>query len=144
MEIAKLIQGYLQILVWPCVTLFLLIRYRDVIQSLIPRSKVKLTISGVTVETTLETLERSVEASLRGRPLSQEQWAWLKRLRDEGRIAYDHDYYDQLRPLRNSGLIREHPEGWLSNSKEIEITALGKLLLEASERGERALQGSDD
>lgn len=61
MEIAKLILGYLQVLIWPCVAIVLLIRYRDVIQSLIQRSKVKFTISGVTIETSLETLERSVE-----------------------------------------------------------------------------------
>jgi hypothetical protein len=36
--------------------------------------------------------------------------------------------------LRNAGLIKEHPEGWLTSATEIEITTLGKLLLEAKEK----------
>ncbi len=131
MNISQLVLTYIQALIWPAVAVFVLWRYREVIQSLVPRSKLKLTIAGVSIETSLETLQRSVEESFRGRRISVDQWAWLKRLRDTGRLPYDHAHYDQLRPLRNSGLIREHPEGWLSNSTEIEITTLGSLLLDA-------------
>jgi hypothetical protein len=38
--------------------------------------------------------------------------------------------YEELRPMRNSGFIREYPEGTLTYAKEIEITTLGRLLLE--------------
>ena len=80
MEIARLVLSYLQVLVWPSVVIFALMRYRRVIESLTSRSKVKFDFAGVSIETTLETLERSVEESLRGNKLSREQWAWLKRL----------------------------------------------------------------
>lgn len=131
MEIAHLVLDYVQSLIWPAVVWCLLWRYRDVIQSLLPRSKVTFTIAGVSIETSLETLQRSVEESFRGRALSADQWSWLSRLHGSGRLPYDHAHYEHLRPLRNSGLIREHPEGWLSNAKEIEITTLGRLLLDA-------------
>ena len=138
MQIAQLVLNYLQILVWPCVVIFALLRYRKGIESLISQSKVKFDFAGVTIETSLETLELSVQESLRGQKLSLEQWSWLKRLKDEGWIAYNHTYYDQLRPLRNAGLIREHPEGWLTTATEIEITILGKLLLEAWEQSHKS------
>jgi hypothetical protein len=121
--------------VWPLIAVIALFYYRDVIRSLIPRSKLKFTIAGVTVEPSIETLQRSVEESLRGRRLSAAQWEWLRRLRRDGRSPYDHKHYEELRPLRNAGLIREHPEGWLSNCEEIEITTLGTLLLDAHEQG---------
>jgi hypothetical protein len=134
MEIARLVLGYFQVLIWPAVALFALWRYREVIQSLIPRSKIKLTFAGVSIETSLDALQRSLEESFRGRHLTTEQWTWLERLHEAGRLPYDHAHYSQLRPLRNSGLIREHPEGWLSKAEEIEITTLGGLLLEAHRR----------
>ena len=134
MQNAQIILGYIQALIWPFVAIFLLLRYHGVIESLIPRSKLKLNIAGVTIETSLDTIERSVEEGFRGRRISSEQWTWLQRLRNEGRLPYDHAHYDELRPMRNTGLIREHPEGWLSNSKEIEITTLGRLLLESHEK----------
>ena len=79
MQIAQLVLNYLQILVWPCVVIFALLRYRKGIESLISQSKVKFDFAGVTIETSLETLERSVQESLRGQKLSLEQWSWLKR-----------------------------------------------------------------
>jgi hypothetical protein len=134
MDIARLVLSYIQILIWPIVLSFALWSYRDAILSLVPRSKLKFKVAGVSIETSLETLQRSVEESFRGRHISSGQWNWLKRLHEGGRIAYDHVYYEELRPLRNSGLIREHPEGWLSNAKEIEITTLGRLLFEAQQQ----------
>jgi hypothetical protein len=135
MQIAQLILGFVQALIWPLVALIIFLRYRSVINSLIPHSKLKFSIAGVTIETSLDTIERSVEESFRGRRLSTSQWTWLQRLRDEGRVPYDRNYYKELRPMRNTGLIREHPEGWLSAAKEIEITTLGRLLLEAHDKG---------
>lgn len=131
MDIAKLILEYISATIWPFVTLILAFRFYDAIVSLIPKSKINFTIAGVTVETSLAELEQSVSESLRGENLSSEQWDWLRKLKDSGRTPYDHKYYMQLRPLRNSGLIREYPEGWLSNSEAIEITTLGRLLLDA-------------
>jgi hypothetical protein len=137
MQNSQLILGYVQALAWPCVAVFLLLRYRSVIESLVPRSRLKLTIAGVTIETSLETIERSVEESFGGRRLLPEQWAWLQRLASEGRLACDQSQHKDLRPLRNAGLIRVHPEGWLATAKEIEITTLGRLLLEAHNKAPR-------
>jgi len=138
MEIARLVLDYLQTLIWPLVVLFALLRYREVIQSLIPCSKIKVAFAGVSIETSLDTLQRSFEESFRGRPVSAEQWSWLERLYEAGRLPYDHNHYGLLSPLRNGGLIREHPEGHLTSAKEIEITTLGRLLLEARRRGKDA------
>lgn len=134
MQIARIVLEFLEVLAWPSVTIILFLVFRKTIDSLVPRSKIKFTISGVTIETNPETLEESVTESLRGTPLTEDQWEWLRRLNAETRLRYDHNYYDQLRPLRNSGLIKEHPEGWLTTAEEIEITTLGKLLFQASKQ----------
>lgn len=137
MQNSQLILGYVQALAWPCVAVFLLLRYRSVIESIVPHSRLKFTIAGITIETSLETMERSVEESFGGRRLLPEQLAWLRRLASEGRLAYDKSQLHDLRPLRNAGLIRVHPEGWLASGKEIEITTLGKLLVEAHDKTAR-------
>jgi nicotinic acid phosphoribosyltransferase len=135
MEMAHLILGYVQALAWPFIVLFGLFLYRDIIRSLLPRSKLKFTIAGVTIEPSIEVLQRSVQESFRGGRLSEAQWEWLRRLARDGRLPYDHKHYIELRRLRNSGLIREHPEGTLTASDEIEITTLGRLLLNAHDHG---------
>lgn len=84
----------------------------------------------------LQRLEQSVQESLRGRQLTEEQWSWLRNLRDPGRSIYDPAKHETLRPLRNAGLIREHPEGTLTNAKELEITHLGRLLVNARDGSE--------
>jgi hypothetical protein len=138
MDVANLVLGYIKVLIWPTVAFFALWRYRNVIRSLLPHTKVKFTFGGVCIETSVDTLERSVNESLHGRHISPDQWTWLKRLQDQGKTPYNHaSDYDHLSPLRNSGLIREHPEGWLTDAKEIEITTLGRLLLEAHQRSSK-------
>ncbi|MFP4139442.1 MAG: hypothetical protein ACLFVY_02675 [Phycisphaerae bacterium] len=126
---------YVRVLVWPTVVVFAFLLFRKSLQNILVRpEKIKFSIGGVTVETSIEQLTKSVSESLRGKTLSDDQWDWLTRLSTTARLSYDHQFYETLRPLRNAGLIREHPEGWLSNSKEIEITTLGRLLLEAKAR----------
>jgi len=99
---------------------------------------VSFTISGITVETTLAELERSVSDSLRGDELTNEQWSRLTRIRDEGCVPYNHNSdYSHLVPLRNAGLIREHPKGQLTPAKEVSITTLGRLLADAYDRKRR-------
>lgn len=131
MELAKIILEYISVMIWPIITLILVYFFHDSILSLLPKSKISFTISGVSVETSLADLEKSVKESLRGQNLTADQWEWLDKLKVSGKTPYSHTYYDQLRPLRNAGLIREHPEGWLSSAKEIEITTLGRLLSDA-------------
>ena len=125
---------FVDVLAWPVVVVFIAILYRAIVKALLPGSRVKFTISGVEFQVSLADLERSIEESLRGRKLSNEQWAWLRRLRDEGRMPYEHAQYVQLRPMRNAGLIREHPEGTLTAASEIEITHVGRLLVDAHDK----------
>jgi hypothetical protein len=137
MEISTLILNYLQVLIWPLVVIFALIKYKKVLEGLIPKSKIQMTIAGVTFQVNMDVLEKSVEESLRGRTLSAKQWDWLRRLSNEGITKYNPKDYDDLRPLRNAGLIKEYPEGWLTTAKEIEITTLGRLLIDAKEKNQK-------
>src|SRR5579871_6177736 len=89
MDIAKIVLSYLQALAWPAVALTAILRYREILGRLIPGSKVKLAISGFSIETTLPVLEQSVTESLGGRKLTSEQLTLLKGLRREGRISFD-------------------------------------------------------
>ncbi|WP_337173538.1 hypothetical protein [Paludisphaera sp.] len=125
---------FLRVLAWPVVALTFAVMYRSVIAGIAPSSTIKLNIFGVEIETTLPQVQATIEENFRGRKLSSEQWAWLGRLGDGRLIDYDHDHYLELRPLRNAGLIREYPEGHLTSAKEIEITQLGRLLLNAHGR----------
>jgi len=143
MAIAQLVLSYLQVLIWPCVAIFLLIRYRRIITSLVSQSKITLNFAGVSIETTVEALERSMQENLRGRKLSKEQWEWLENLRDrDGRLAYNNSFYEILVPLRNAGLITQYrdesPADQLTIATEVGITALGKLLLEAAGRDQKS------
>lgn len=134
MSTAQLVLNYLQSLLWPCIVVFALVRYRRLIESLASRSKVIFNFGGVSIETTMEVLERSIEDNLRGHRLSETQWEWLKRLKYGGRTAYDHQKdYEVLYPLCNAGLIWSYPEGFLTEAREVDISPFGKLLLEAWE-----------
>ena len=130
MVIAELVLQYFEVFLWPLVAMYFLWKYREAILALVARSKIKFQFSGVTVETSLAEFEQTITESLRSEELSPEQWEWLRRLAHE-RVQYKSDYYEQLKPLRNSGLIWEYPEGWLTNAEEVGIAPLGKLLLEA-------------
>lgn len=136
MGISQHVIEYIKVLAWPVLVISLALLFKGVISRLIPGSKVKFKIAGVSIETSIPELEKSVTESLRGRKLTSEQWSWLRQLRDDGRSKYNHEYYAQLRLLRNAGLIREHPEGWLSSADEVEITTLGFLLLEAYDKSD--------
>lgn len=135
MEWAKLILEFIEAVSWPIITVVIMIIYHKDIRSLLKkRSNITFTIAGVTIETSIETLQQSVEENFRERLITDKQWEWLNRLKKAGRQQYKGEYYGDLRPLRNTGLIREHPEGWLSNAKEIELTQLGNLLLQAHQK----------
>lgn len=134
MDIAELILKYIDVLIWPAVVLFVLVSYREVILSLLPRSTIKFQFSGVTVETTLSDFKYTIEENLRGAQLSSKHWEWLRRLEKEELVPYRSEYYNDRSPLRNSGLIWEHPIGWLSNAEKVSISPLGRLLLSAWEK----------
>ncbi|MGA8864731.1 MAG: hypothetical protein WB444_13080 [Gallionella sp.] len=133
-KIAKVLHDYAELLTWPLVALVAILAYRDIIRSLLPGAKVKLTISGITLETTLPVIESSITESLHGEELKEEQWAWLRKLRNQGRTAFCQGDLQWLRPLRDSALIRAYPRGFLQSATAVEITTLGKLLVDASSR----------
>jgi hypothetical protein len=137
MEIANVVLGYVEALAWPAVVLIAIVLYRDTFRHLMPGSTVKLTISGFGIETSLPVLEQSVTESLGGRRFTVEQLALLRKLKDQGRMALDRSSIDFARPLRNAGLMRFYPDGpgqYLQNADEIEITTLGRILIEAVEK----------
>ena len=136
---AQLALSYLQVLVWPCVVIFALIRYRRVIESLASQSEVTVTIMGFSIKIPLKILERSLEENLpEGKP-SSDQWERLKELRKKGRVPFNYaSDYEILLPLRNAGLIKAYPGNFLTTTKEVEITTLGKLLLQAWEQSQES------
>lgn len=109
--------------------------FRKSIRALLLEGKVKLTIAGVTLETTLPVIEASISESLQEEKLSKDQWDWLNRLQVEGRIQISEPDIALLRPLRDSGLVRAFPKGFLQKATAVEITTLGRLLVDASKRG---------
>ncbi len=133
-ELAEICRDYVDLLTCPFVALVAIIMYRGIIRSLLPGAKVQLRIAGVTVETTLPKVEASISESLQGEKLSEAQWDWLKRLHAEGRIEISEQDRRLLRPLRDSGLVRAFPRGFLQNATAVEITTLGRLLVESKSR----------
>jgi len=134
MQIAQIIHAYIEVLAWPTVAVLAMLLYRGIIRSLLPGAKVKLTISGVTVETTIPVIERSVTESLGGEKLTHEQWTWLRKLRNPGPQSISDADKLVLRPLRDAGLLRTSERGFLQDPRAVELTSLGKLMVDASER----------
>jgi len=86
-KIAKVARDYVDLLTWPVVVLVALVLYRDIIRSLLPGSKIKITISGVTFETTLPVIKQSIIESLGDVELTENQWSWLVKLHTQGQIG---------------------------------------------------------
>jgi hypothetical protein len=98
----------------------------------LPGTKIRLTLAGVTIETTLEVLRNSIEEVVGDEGIGKEQWSRLEQMQRESRVQYNHQKdYGALMPLRNAGLIWSIPRGYLTQAKEVELTPLGRLLLDA-------------
>jgi len=69
-----------------------------------------------------------------GEQLTAEQWQWLRKLRDQGRTAFSPNDLQWLRPLRDSALIRAYPKGFLGSATAVEITTLGRLLVDTERK----------
>jgi len=133
-EIARIVRTYAAVLAWPIVAVVAVLVYRKVIPSMLPGAKIKLIVFGLTIQTSIPVLEQSVRESLGGRGLTKDQLSLLQKLRSDGRAAVDKTQLEMARRLRNAGLIRHCPEEeYLQNATEIEITILGRLLVEAAE-----------
>lgn len=142
----KIVIDFLRVAAWPGVTIWALLTYREVIRGLLPGSTVKLSISGVVVETTIPNIEKSVEDSLDGNPLDSAQWNWLNVLDDKGVTVLPRGQSETVRPLRNAGLIRTYPRGsYLAQAErgeevKIGLTTMGKLLVEARHKSQNAVE----
>jgi hypothetical protein len=137
MDKAQLFLEYTKVLAWPLIALTALLLYKKIITGLVPGSKVKFTLSGFSIETSLPVIEQSVTDSLDGQTLTEEELALLKKLRNDGRITFERSATNikMARSLRNAGLIKHYPRGgFLQDARQIEITILGRLLVEAVDK----------
>jgi hypothetical protein len=132
MDVAHVVLSYIQVLVWPTVAVVLILRYRRVIERLLPGTRIKLKLAGVTIETTLDVLKNSIEEAVGDEGIGKEQWSRLEQIGRNGQVQFDRSRdYTVLIPVRNAGLIRPIPRGHLGQAKEVELTPLGRLLLQA-------------
>jgi hypothetical protein len=125
----------LEIVLWPAVALVAILVVRPYITGLLSGAKVKLSIGGQSIETTLPELRQVFEEQA-SEPLSGEHVAYLNSLEHGGAKPYPSGVESEerkfLRPLRNSGLILTSPRNsFLQNAKAIELSALGRLYLRA-------------
>lgn len=132
--VSAILHGYIDLLTWPLVAVVALFAYRRAIDRIVSADKVKITISGVAIETTLPVIEASITESLHGAKLNDEQWRWLRKLREDGRTPVSDQDKILLRPLRDAALLRAYPPGYLAAATHVEITSLGRMLVEASGR----------
>ena len=137
----------LEIVLWPIVALVAILVVRPHISALLSGAKVKLSIGGQSIETTLPEVQRVLEEQA-GEPLSGEHVAYLISLEHDGARQYSSgieksEERKSLRPLRNAGLILTIPRNaFLQEAKAIEISSLGRLYLRARAKSAVAKSGT--
>jgi hypothetical protein len=130
----ELVLEYVKVLIWPITITILLFAYRNAIISVLPKSRIKVSLFGLEVETTLPELETITLATLGGH-LNNKQLHLLTRMANEGPIAYEEggipkDDRKWIRPLMNAGLIMTTPVGaHLGEADGLALTPLGSLLV---------------
>lgn len=126
----------IEIVIWPAVALAAILAVRPHLSTLLSGAKIKLTIAGQSIETTLPELKQIFEEQA-GEALSVEHVAYLTSLIRGGSRQYPSGIEKSeerrfLRPLRNAGLILAVPRNaFLQDARAIEISALGRLYLRA-------------
>jgi hypothetical protein len=134
MELAKLILEYTHVLVWPVTISLLLLLYRDTIVSILPKSKIKVSLFGLEVETTLSELETITLATLGGH-LNDKQLSLLKQLAGKGTIFFGEKGISKedrklIRPIRNAGLVMTDPiDAHLKEAESLSLSPLGTLVM---------------
>jgi len=115
----ELFLRYLAELKWPVVVVILLLAFRKPLGTLLASitlgSKVKISLFGVEVETTLQELENVSIATLGG-SMDLNQRDLLTRLGTTGPIVYTPkgvptNQQCWIRPLRDAGLVETQPKG---------------------------------
>ena len=125
-----------EIVVWPLVAVAFIFVIRPHLAALLSGAKVKLSIAGQSIETTLPELKEILEEQA-GESLSAESIAYLSSLEREGAKQYGSgitksEERNLLRPLRNSGLVHTIPRNqFLQEATGIELSGLGRLYLRA-------------
>lgn len=128
----------LEILAWPVVAIAAILVVRPYLSSILSGAKIKLTVAGASIETTLPELKQIFEEQY-AEVLLPEHIAYLSALLREGPRQYpggvkESDERIFLRPLRNAGLILTVPRStFLSGARVVEISGLGRLYLRARE-----------
>ena len=100
--VSTILHGYIDLLTWPVVTLVAVLLYRKAVYRLLSEGKVKITVAGVEIETTLPVVEASITESLHGAKLTDVQRNWLSRLETDGRTPVSNQEKAVLRPLRDA------------------------------------------
>ena len=127
---------FLEIIAWPTVVVIGIFVIRPHLSAVLSGAKIKITMSGQTIETTLPEIKQIVEEQT-SHFISPEHIEYLQALLHEGSKQYPNGIDDRkdrvfLRPLRNSGLIVTVPRNsFMQEAKVIELSALGRLFLRA-------------
>jgi len=135
----ELFLRYIVELKWPLTIIILLVIFRKTLTRFLTSyglgSKIRISLFGVEVETTLLELENISIATLGGR-LNAKQQELLTRLSNDGLIKYEKGVpeaeWDWIVPLRNAGIIETQPKGaYLRDAQSLKLTALGLLMVKA-------------
>lgn len=113
MAVAELVLRYVEVLVWPVTVTVLLFTYRDAIVAILPTSKIKVSLYGFEIETTLQELKDVTLATLGG-DLSSRQRNLLEEIAKEGPKSFEKGEIPKedrkwIRPIMNAGLIMTQP-----------------------------------
>jgi hypothetical protein len=126
---------FLQIVAWPIVALVAIVVVRPHLAALMSKAKLKLSMFGQSIETTLPELQEVIQEQAEG-TLTTEHVQYLDALHESGLREYPSGIESAerkfLRPLRNSGLIMAIPKGaFLTEAKAVQLSALGRLYVRA-------------
>lgn len=125
----------LKVIAWPAVALTAIWAFRPILKDLVPGSKLKISIAGVSIETTIPELKNIITEQI-GPDLTKETIKLLEGLGESGALELDErmpkDQRQLYRPLRNAGLIMTLPRHtYLGEAKSIQLTELGRLYIRA-------------
>ena len=125
--------GLLKAMLWPAVAAVALYFVGPKLDILLSGSRVRFSMAGQVIETTLPELEQVFEEQSCGR-LSEDHVEYLKSLKKEGTKHYpdgvNESDSDFLRPLRNTGLILTVPrDAFLKDVSAAELSGLGRMYL---------------
>ena len=125
----------LRVVAWPLVALVAILAVRPHLSALMSKSKLKLSMFGQSIETTLPELQEVIQEQAEG-ALTAEHLVYLESLHSSGARSYPTGVESAerkfLRPLRNSGLVVAIPkDAFLAEAKAVQLSALGRLYLRA-------------